>query len=335
MIDLLLRFSVSLLPVMLFLITLIYLDSYKLVHVRSLFMAIVVGAAVALVCLTINNAVIHDLGVPRRISSRYLAPVLEEVLKAAYVAWLITRRRVGFPVDAAILGFATGAGFALIENTYYLQTLKATNVMVWVVRGLGTAIMHGGMTAIFAMVAKTLFDKREGRGAWWLPGLVVAVVLHSLFNHFILSPVVSTLVLHLTLPGLILFVFWRSERATKLWLGTQMDADTELLDIINSGRIAESRIGHYLERTKKRFRPEVRIDILCYLRVHVELAITAKGLLMMREAGFKASPPAGTQEKFRELRHLEKSIGKTGRLAIAPFLHTSSRDLWQIYMLDQ
>jgi hypothetical protein len=69
--------------------------------------------------------------------------------------------------------------------------------------------------------------------------------------------------------------------------------------------------------------------------LHVELAISAKGLLMMRAAGFKASPPAGTQEKFRELKHLEKSIGPTGRLAIAPFLHTSARDLWQIYMLDQ
>ncbi len=335
MIDLLLRFSVSLLPVMLFLVTLVYLDSYKLVHARSLVMAILVGCGVALVCLSINNAVISDLGVPRRLSSRYFAPVFEETLKAAYVAWLIVRRRVGFPVDAAILGFATGAGFALIENTYYLQTLTANSLMVWVVRGLGTAIMHGGMTAIFAIIAKTLFDKHEGRGAWWLPGLGVAVVLHSLFNHFILPPVVSTLVLHLTLPGLILFVFWRSERATKKWLGTQMDVDAELLDIINSGRISESRLGHYVDRMKKRFSPEVLIDILCYLRVHVELAISAKGILMMREAGFKASPPAGTQEKFRELRHLEKSIGKTGRLAIAPFLHSSSRDLWQIYMLDQ
>ncbi len=335
MIDLVVRFSVSLLPVVLFLVTLVYLDSYKLVHVRSLVMAILFGCGVALVCLTINNAVIHDLGVPRRLSSRYVAPVLEEFLKAAYVGWLIARGRVGFPVDAAVVGFAVGTGFALIENTYYLQRLDSAGILVWAVRGLGTAVMHGGMTAIFAMVAKTFFDRRQGRGAWWLPGLALAIALHSLFNHFILPPVMSTLVLHITLPALILFVFWRSERVTKQWLGTQMDVDAELLDIINSGNMSESRIGHYVETMKKQFAPEVLIDILCYLRVHVELAISAKGLLMMREAGFKASPPAGTQEKFRELRHLEKSIGKTGRLAIAPFLHTSSRDLWQIYMLDQ
>lgn len=333
MIDLVLRFAVSLVPVVLFLLTLVYLDSYKLVHMRSLVMAILIGSGVALLCLTINNALIGDLGIPRRTSSRYVAPVLEELLKAAYVAWLIGRRRVGFPVDAAIVGFATGTGFALIENTYYLQTLEASGVMVWVVRGLGTAVMHGGMTAIFAIVAKTLFDR--GRAAWWLPGLVAAIMLHSLFNHFILPPVVSTLVLHVTLPLLILLVFWRSERATKRWLGTQMDMDSELLEIINSGGLTTSRIGGYVETMRKQFEPEVLLDILCYLRLHVELAISAKGLLMMREAGFKAAPPAGTQEKFRELKHLEKTIGPTGRRAIAPFLHTSSRDLWQIYMLDQ
>lgn len=333
MIDLVLRFAVSLVPVVLFLLTLVYLDSYKLVHMRRLVMAILIGSGVALLCLTINNALIGDLGIPRRTSSRYVAPVLEELLKAAYVAWLIGRRRVGFSVDAAIVGFATGTGFALIENTYYLQTLEASGVMVWVVRGLGTAVMHGGMTAIFAIVAKTLFDR--GRAAWWLPGLVAAITLHSLFNHFILPPVVSTLVLHVTLPLLILLVFWRSERATKRWLGTQMDMDSELLEIINSGGLTTSRIGGYVETMRKQFEPEVLLDILCYLRLHVELAISAKGLLMMREAGFKAAPPAGTQEKFRELKHLEKTIGPTGRRAIAPFLHTSSRDLWQIYMLDQ
>ncbi len=335
MIDLVLRFAVSLLPVVLFLLTLVYLDSYKIVHVRSLVMAILVGCGVALVCLTINDAIINDLGVARRVSSRYFAPVLEEALKAGYVAWLIARGRVGFPVDAAIVGFATGTGFALIENTYYLQTLEASGVMVWIVRGLGTAVMHGGMTAIFAIAAKTIFDRRNGRGAWWLPGLVLAIVLHSLFNHFILPPVLSTLVLHVTLPAIILLAFWRSERATKRWLGTQMDIDAELLDIINSGSISESRIGHYVETMKKQFSPEVLIDILCYLRLHVELAISAKGLLMMREAGFKPAAPAGTREKFTELKHLERNIGKTGRLAIAPFLHTGSRDLWQIYMLDQ
>jgi RsiW-degrading membrane proteinase PrsW (M82 family) len=335
MTDLAIRFLVSLLPVVLFLVTLIYLDSYKLVHLRSLLLAVVVGAGAALACLTLNDLAIHGAGVARATHSRYIAPVIEETLKAAFVAWLIVGKRVGFMVDAAIVGFAVGTGFALIENTYYVRTLQSDGILVWMVRGLGTAVMHGGMTAVFGIVAKTVYDRTNGRAFWWLPGLALAIALHSLFNHFILPPITATIVLHVALPAIMLVVFWRSERATQRWLGTRMDADAELLDIINAGAISESPIGRYVETLKQQFGPETLVDMLCYLRIHVELAISAKGLLMMREAGFKPTPPPGTQEKFRELRHLEKSIGPTGRLAIAPILHQSTRDLWQIYHLEQ
>ena len=334
-VDLPIRFLVSLLPVVLFLLTLVYLDSYKLVHFRNLLLAIIVGCGAALVSLVLNDSVLSGMSWERSVVSRYVAPPVEEFLKAAWVIWLIGRRRVGFLVDATIVGFAVGAGFALIENTYYIQTLGASGIFVWVIRGLGTAVMHGGVTALFALVTKSVFDRHGGRPWVYLPGFLVATMLHSLYNHFILPPVATTMVLYITLPGILLFAFWQSERSTRRWLGTQMDVDAELLEIINSGGISESRIGHYVEALKQQFSPEVLIDMLCYLRIHVELAISAKGLLMMREAGFKASPPDGTQEQFRELRHLEKSIGPTGRLALAPFLHQSTRDLWQIYMLEQ
>jgi hypothetical protein len=75
--------------------------------------------------------------------------------------------------------------------------------------------------------------------------------------------------------------------------------------------------------------------MLCLLRIHVELAMRAKGTLLMHGAGFRLAIDQEIKEKFDELKYLEKSIGKTGQLAIAPFLHTSSRDLWQLYMLGK
>jgi hypothetical protein len=54
---------------------------------------------------------------------------------------------------------------------------------------------------------------------------------------------------------------------------------------------------------------------------------------MMREAGFRIPQDTEVREKLAELRFLEESIGKTGRLALAPVLHTSNRRLWQIYLL--
>jgi hypothetical protein len=134
---------------------------------------------------------------------------------------------------------------------------------------------------------------------------------------------------------LILVVFYRSERSTRKWLGDQLDVDAELLEMISTGRITETRIGRYFQTIRDHFPPEMVFDMVCYLRVHVELSITAKGVLMMREAGFDADTPSGTKEKFEELRHLEKTIGRTGRLALLPFLHGSAQDRWQLHMLEQ
>ena len=61
-------------------------------------------------------------------------------------------RRTGFLTDAAILGFAVGAGFATVENIYYLRIFPDAPWLVWAIRGLGTAVMHGGASAIFAVL---------------------------------------------------------------------------------------------------------------------------------------------------------------------------------------
>src|SRR5512134_4113830 len=97
--DLIVRFAVSLVPVVLFLLTLNYLDSFRLVRPRHIVTALLFGVAAALVSLTINDAVMQATGMKRAMISRYIAPPIEETLKAAWVAWLIARRRVGFMVD--------------------------------------------------------------------------------------------------------------------------------------------------------------------------------------------------------------------------------------------
>jgi len=75
------------------------------------------------------------------------------------------------------------------------------------------------------------------------------------------------------------------------------------------------------------------VDMLCLLRLRLELSIQAKGMLLMREAGFPVEPDPEVKAKFEELRFLEHSIGPTGLLAMAPFFHFSDRDLWQYHML--
>jgi len=41
------------------------------------------------------------------------------------------------------------------------------------------------------------------------------------------------------------------------------------------------------------------------------------------------------RERLAELRYLEGSIGRTGLLALKPLLRQGTRDLWQVYFLEE
>jgi len=324
----------GLLPVLAFLAALVLLDSYKLIRPRRVVRLLIAGGVAALASLVVNSWIAHGLGMDRLEVSRYLAPVVEELLKAVPVVLAVSRRRVGFLVDAAIVGFAVGAGFAAVENTEYFFALGKTGLLLWLVRGFGTALMHGSTTAIVAITSKLLADRFGSTGVRvFLPGLILAISLHSAFNHFFISPNLTAVVMLVVLPMFFVGLFHLSEIRTRDWLGVGFDSDQELLQLIHSGRVSSSRIGAYLEELKGRFPPTVVADMLCLLRLRLELSIQAKGILLMRQSGFPVEPDPQVEAKFAELRYLEHSIGPTGLLTMAPFFHFSDRDLWQHHML--
>jgi RsiW-degrading membrane proteinase PrsW (M82 family) len=325
---------IGLLPVLAFVVALVLLDSYKLVRPRRVVRMLVAGGIAALISLAIHWTLTEAAGLSRDHLSRYVAPVVEELLKAIPVILAINRRRVGFLVDSAIVGFAVGAGFAAVENIQYLLALGDLDVVLWLVRGFGTALMHGSVTATMAVLSKVVVDRHGTvRPPVFLPGLAVAIVLHSAFNHFFISPNLTAVLMLTLLPAIFVGLFYFSELRTRDWLGVGFDSDQELLHLIHSGQVSSSRIGAYLEELTGRFPPTVVADILCLLRLRLELSIQAKGILLMRQSGFPVEPDPEVEEKFAELRYLEHSIGPTGLLALAPFFHFSDRDLWQHHML--
>ena len=194
--------------------------------------------------------------------------------------------------------------------------------------------MHGGATAIFAVIAHATLGQFPTRGLIaLLPGFLLAVLTHSVFNHFFFTPIINTVLVLGFLPLLFVAVFDRSDKSVSEWLGAGFDADTELLELINSGEFSTSKVGMYLQSLREKFEGPIVADLLCYLRLHTELSIRAKGLLMMRESGFVNKAGEETRAKLEEMKYLEESIGTTGKLAIKPFLRMSQKDLWQFYML--
>ena len=326
---------VALVPVLCFLGLLLYLDSYALVKPRAVLGVVAAGALLAGASYLINGLVLDATGMDFRAYSRYVAPCIEEVLKALVIIALVRANRIGFLVDAAIFGFAVGTGFALVENLVYLQRLPDAHLAVWVVRGFGTALMHGGATALFAVIALARLDQSHGAALRsYAAGLLAAAALHAAFNQAWPSPVVAALGVMLLVPGLLMLAFARSEKALAQWLGSGFDADAQLIELIDSGAFAESPAGQYVATLKRSLSGPQVADALCYLRLYTELALRAKGLLMLRENGFTPPPAdAETHSRLDELKYLEGSLGATQVRALQPLLRMDRKQLWQVNLL--
>ncbi|MBS1819430.1 MAG: PrsW family intramembrane metalloprotease [Acidobacteria bacterium] len=327
--------AVALVPVLLFLALLFAMDSFKLVRPQALAVAMGGGAVGALVAMPLTTLMAARLGLTPGQVVRYAAPLVEEPLKLAVIGYLLHRRRIGFPVDAAVLGFGAGAGFALVENLVFLGAMPGAPFLLWLVRGIGTAVLHGATTAIAAIVA-CAFSARSGnvpRGLF--VGVAAAAALHACYNQLVLPPLLGALVVLLVFPALVLVVFERSERATREWVGAGLDLDVELLGIFASDQFPTTRFGRYLEQLRGRFPGPVVVDMFCLLRLEVELSVQAKARLLAREAGLEMEPHPDIAAGLRELHALRASIGPTGMLALAPLHVTSPRDEWHRYVVSE
>jgi protease PrsW len=326
------RAGISILPVLAFLACLLMLDSFKLTPLWRVAGSILVGCAAAAVSFLLSGWWLGRWDRP--LGSWAVAPPIEEVLKAAFIWWLVRTGRIGFMVEGAIYGFAAGAGFAAAENLVYLHLLGDASLYVWILRGFGTAVMHGGATAIVGILAASLAHAAGlARAAAFTAGLVIATGIHMFYNSPLLPPLPAVCSVLIGVPLLMAAIFVRSEHALEHWMGEGFDADLELLSLISSGRFGETHAGQYLQSLRDSFPAPVVADMLCLLQIYAELAVRAKAELLKREAGLTSEPDAEVTSRLEELQHLEKNLGPTGKLALAPLLAGRSRHLWQLRQL--
>jgi hypothetical protein len=317
---------VALLPVSAFLLVLVLSDSFKLVS-RGMLIRALLPVRAAAVSALINHQLLAA-GLASHTDQPLHRARRRGVSQGDLRAVRRAQRKVGFLVDAAIVGFAVGTGFALVENIEYLRFLGAPALWLWVARGFGTAILHASTTALVAITAKSWAERAAGgTPVAILPGLLAAIVLHSAYNHLLVHPLLAATLLMLVMPSIVLFVFGRSERATREWVGDGLDLDVELLNLVTSSYFGSTRLGRYLNELRARFPGPIVADMFCLLQLDLELSIRAKGMLLAREQGLEIPMDDSIRARLDERAYLHKSIGPTGCSRCAAAGHQRSRRL--------
>jgi RsiW-degrading membrane proteinase PrsW (M82 family) len=136
-----------------------------------------------------------------------VTPITEEILKAIpiliYATMISDKKETLFTAS-----MATGIGFAVLENAFYLLNDPSFNMIDAIIRAFGTGLMHGICTLLVGVGIS--FAKKRSKifvvGTFAL--LSTAITYHGIYNMLVQSPY-EVLGFLLPIITYIPFLIWR------------------------------------------------------------------------------------------------------------------------------
>ena len=330
-------FAVSLIPIIVYIIFIYKIDHFALISIKRLLLLALIGMLTALACFglfLLTDRVISG------VCADVVHPVIEELVKSIPLLILAFRKRIAFFIDSVICGAAVGGGFSFLENIFYLVLGDSVDLSTGLFRGLEVALIHMGCSAIIAagmMMAVRQIERKRSRMPMSTNDIikttalfVVALAFHIFHNTFQFTPIMQFVWVLSVMIGMIAVVYFYDIDMTHRWLDKGLDMQINLLRSIEGGHLLNTPTGTFLESVKESFPPNVYFDIICYVRLQIELSVAAKTRFMLHEVGMDEPLEANKKElymsQFVELSELEKNIGPSAKMTIAPIVKLSPAD---------
>jgi len=330
------HWGLALIPVLVLLAVFDWLDAFQLVNIKEILVLLLLGGIAASLSWPVSGRLLDTLPIGFSIYSRFVAPWIEEAIKGAMIIALFRMNRIGYKLDAVIAGFAIGAGFSVVENIIYLLRFPYYGAGTWLVRGFGTAVMHGATLAILAAIAHE-FAERETREAasdfnfhlwWFLPGYGVAVAMHMAFNQFPDRPLIAMLGAIIVAPLALIAIFHFGMREAERWLVAELAEHHTALAALRSGRWPDGPSGEKIAALAGRLDAEGAKRIRRYWELQVWLVAEAEETLMEEATGDAEFSQSEVRAAFAELDGLKRALGRSTFAAFQALLPFSRNDQW-------
>lgn len=148
---------------------------------------VLVGIFISVFASEVNGVLLNVFNISRYNATIAVAPITEEILKAFpimfYAVSISDKKEKLFTAS-----MATGIGFAILENAYYLiinyETFSFTSALI---RGFGTGLMHGMCTLLVGFGISFIRKRRKLFAVGTFALLTTAITYHSIFNMLVQS----------------------------------------------------------------------------------------------------------------------------------------------------
>ena len=335
-----LNWSLALVPVLLMTGAFVWLDIFKLVTVRETLGLLLLGGLAAIAAYPLSGIFLDTMPIGFNYYSRFVAPWIEEILKAFVILSLFFFNRIGLKLDAVIMGFAVGAGFSVVENLFYLTRFLDLSPSVWMVRGIGTAIMHGTTGAVMGAIAHRLTVRDMHHSArdyhfkpWrFIPGYLVAVAIHTLFNQFPSQPMLAMLGTALIAPMALMAILRFGTNEATEWLEEEREAHRALLATLYAGSFPDTpgwrKIAALAEREDGQTADRIREYVLVLTRL-----IVSEEDVLLRQSHDTHRVETDGRKLFARLDEIKRELGPTTVHALTSLLPFSRSDYWEAWEL--
>lgn len=337
------HWGLALIPVLVMLAIFVWLDAFRLMSLVEIMTLLFLGGGAALLAYPISGRFIDTLPIGFNNYSRFVAPWIEEALKAIIMIGLFRFNRIGYKLDAVISGFAIGAGFSVIENILYLTIFPFYGAGTWLVRGLGTAVMHGTTLAVVAATAHELAERetREAAGEfdfhlwWFLPGYLAAVAIHTTFNQFPDRPLLAMMGAAILAPIVLIAIFHFGTAEAERWLVAEYAEHKAQLEILRAGNWPDSPSGQKIAALANRVGPQAAQRMRRYWELQAWLVAEAEETMIEQAEGKVEFDEGEIRAVFEELAGLRRALGKSTFVAFNALLPFSRNDYWEVSELKE
>jgi len=278
------------------------IDFYQTGSSKFIIISGIWGVIAYFLAVQANNAAINNGFVSRDNLIRFVGPMIEEILKGIILTVLVRRAEFKYFLDGAIYGFATGIGFAIVENYEYIMGYQSSAVELAISRVLSTNLIHAtGSALIGAALGYARFNRSSlNRAMYLLGGVALAISIHSGFNNLVNNRValLFAFLAGFVGAGFIIFLARRGLKDEKVWVNDNI-ASTEGVTKSEAKFVKGlEEIDVLLAPLAERFGPEKASQCEKFLFLQAQLAIQTKMVEKMQDENMRRA----TLQQMKELR---------------------------------
>ena len=168
---------------------------------------VLLGIFISVFSSEVNGILVQVLEMDVYGITTIVTPVTEEILKALpilyYAAVISDKKETLFTAS-----MATGIGFAILENAFYLLTYTNFSMLSAIIRAFGAGLMHGMCTLLVGVGISFVKKQRKLFAVGTFGFLSTAIVYHGIYNILIQSEYTLVGAL-LPIATYIPFLIWR------------------------------------------------------------------------------------------------------------------------------